>query len=282
MTRILATRMLATVGGLMLAASAAAGPWGELLDELDEMEPAEESRELDVRSSSWPIVDDRRRSTTVASGGADWRRDSDTPSASARSGTQRPAEKGLLAEMADWITGGGSRPDFDTPSASARSGSQRPAEKGLLAEMANWVTGGGSRPDFDSPSASARSGSQGSGSGLLAGLSDRITGAADSLMGESGERNQRGDRVQQDNSVQELLTSTMRKVPIYSDGEVRTLDRHMRDANEGRESTPVEMDPVGSGMSILFDPSTDNIAEKVGANDRARDMVKRLNLNPFD
>ena len=89
-------------------------------------------------------------------------------------------------------------------------------------------------------------------------------------------------RILQRNASEELFTTAMRFVPVFADGRLQTFDAYMREQAGGRDDADIRKDPVGAGMSILFDPSTENIAEKVGASDRVREMVESLKLNPFD
>ena len=89
-------------------------------------------------------------------------------------------------------------------------------------------------------------------------------------------------RVLQRNAPEELFTSAVRFVPVYSDGKLQTFDSFMRKQTRGRRNNDIMKDPVGAGMSIMFNPKTDNIADKLGADDRVRGLVKKFKLNPFD
>ena len=89
-------------------------------------------------------------------------------------------------------------------------------------------------------------------------------------------------RVLQRNAPEELFTTAVRFVPVYADGKLQTFDSFMRKQTRGRRNNDIMKDPVGAGMSIVFNPKTDNIADKMGANDRVRNMVKKFKLNPFD
>ena len=89
-------------------------------------------------------------------------------------------------------------------------------------------------------------------------------------------------QVLQRNAPEELFTTAVRFVPVYSDGKLQTFDSFMRKQTRGRRNNDIMKDPVGAGMSIMFNPKTDNIADKLGADDRVRSMVKKFKLNPFD
>ena len=89
-------------------------------------------------------------------------------------------------------------------------------------------------------------------------------------------------RVLQRNAPEELFTTAVRFVPVYADGKLQTFDSFMRKQTRGRRNNDLMKDPVGAGMSIVFNPKTDNIADKLGADDRVRSMVKKFRLNPFD
>ena len=89
-------------------------------------------------------------------------------------------------------------------------------------------------------------------------------------------------RVLQRNAPEELFTTAVRFVPVYADGKLQTFDSFMRKQTRGRRNNDLMKDPVGAGMSIVFNPKTDNIADKLGADDRVRNMVKKFRLNPFD
>ena len=89
-------------------------------------------------------------------------------------------------------------------------------------------------------------------------------------------------QVLQRNAPEELFTTAVRFVPVYSDGKLQTFDSFMRKQTRGRRNNDIMKDPVGAGMSIMFNPKTDNIADELGADDRVRSMVKKFKLNPFD
>ena len=112
-------------------------------------------------------------------------------------------------------------------------------------------------------------------------LVDRISDTlASSAMSEPEKRE--AIRVMQRSTPEELFTSAVRSMPVFADGEIQTFDSVVRQHVSAKGDAPIMQDPVGAGMSILFNPTTENIADQVGADDRVREMVESLNLNPFD
>ena len=76
-------------------------------------------------------------------------------------------------------------------------------------------------------------------------------------------------RILQQDVGQETMTLLLRYVPIIDleKGTVQTFDDYMRDIASSYHSgsdSPIERDPVGAAMSLLFDPSADNIAALTG------------------
>ena len=76
-------------------------------------------------------------------------------------------------------------------------------------------------------------------------------------------------RVLQRNVGAEAVTLVLRYVPVVDleDGTVRTFDSHMREMAETYDSergSPIDRDPVGATMKILFDPSPETIRSMTG------------------
>jgi len=83
----------------------------------------------------------------------------------------------------------------------------------------------------------------------------------------SGTEKAKGLRVKQDTLGRELFTTVMRNIPIYDDKEKRfkTYDTWLRELGGApTRNTALERDPVGASMSLFFDPSMKNVAEKMG------------------
>ena len=86
---------------------------------------------------------------------------------------------------------------------------------------------------------------------------------------ETEESRQRKIRVLQRNRGEEAVTLVLRYVPVIDleDGTVQTFDSHMRqmaDTYDSERGSPMDRDPVGAAMKILFDPSPGNITEMTG------------------
>jgi hypothetical protein len=89
----------------------------------------------------------------------------------------------------------------------------------------------------------------------------------DPYLSESEKREQ--IRVYQRTYGEEMVATVMRYMPVYQEnGTFTSFDTWSRGFVEeyGGQSgnTPLESDPVGSAMSIFFDPSTANITEQLG------------------
>lgn len=92
----------------------------------------------------------------------------------------------------------------------------------------------------------------------------------DPYLSESEKRSQ--IRVYQRTYGEELVATVMRYMPVYQEnGTFTSFDTWSRgfvDESGGQpRNTPLESDPVGSTMSIFFDPSTKNITEQLGLED---------------
>ena len=86
---------------------------------------------------------------------------------------------------------------------------------------------------------------------------------------ETEESRQRKIRVLQRSRGEEAVTLVLRYVPVIDleDGTVQTFDSHMRemaDTYDSQRGAPMDQDPVGAAMKILFDPSPENIIEMTG------------------
>lgn len=86
---------------------------------------------------------------------------------------------------------------------------------------------------------------------------------------ETEESRQRKIRVLQRNVGEEAVAQVLRYVPVVDleDGTVQTFDSHMRemaDTYDSQRGSPIDRDPVGAAMKILFDPSPENIIEMTG------------------
>ena len=86
---------------------------------------------------------------------------------------------------------------------------------------------------------------------------------------ETEESRQRKIRVLQRNVGAEAVTLVLRYVPVLDlkNGSVQTFDSHMREMAKEYDSergSPLDRDPVGATMKILFDPSPENIREMTG------------------
>jgi hypothetical protein len=77
-------------------------------------------------------------------------------------------------------------------------------------------------------------------------------------------------RILQSSVGEELFATVIRYVPVYDSesGKFYSFDSYMRlFASEQGHSTnqaPIEIDPVGAGLSIFFNPSVDNIQKMLG------------------
>ena len=86
---------------------------------------------------------------------------------------------------------------------------------------------------------------------------------------ETEESRRQKIRVLQRNVGQEAITLVLRFVPVVDleEGTVQTFDSHMRDTAESYDSqrgSPMDRDPVGASMKILFDPSPETIKSMTG------------------
>ena len=86
---------------------------------------------------------------------------------------------------------------------------------------------------------------------------------------ETEESRERKIRVLQRNAGEEAVTLVLRYVPVIDleDGTFQTFDSHMRemaDTYDPESGSPMDRDPVGAAMKILFDPSPENITEMMG------------------
>jgi hypothetical protein len=94
---------------------------------------------------------------------------------------------------------------------------------------------------------------------------------ADTRLSESEKRDRM--RVLQRNYGEETVAWVMRFVPVYDADDKRfySFDTYMRDfsSDYGSPSSgaPIEKDPVGAGLKIFFDPSTDTITDMLGLDD---------------
>ena len=86
---------------------------------------------------------------------------------------------------------------------------------------------------------------------------------------ETEESRERKIRALQRNSGEEAVTLVLRYVPVIDleYGTFQTFDSHMRemaDSYDPESGSPMDRDPVGAAMKILFDPSPENITEMMG------------------
>ena len=97
-------------------------------------------------------------------------------------------------------------------------------------------------------------------------------------------------RVMQQDVGLETMTLLLRYVPIIDleRGTVQTFDDYARSLVESYDSgsgSPIARDPVGAGMSLLFDPSPDNIAAMTGiglSGDERREVSERYEREQVD
>ncbi len=77
-------------------------------------------------------------------------------------------------------------------------------------------------------------------------------------------------RIVQNTYGEEIFTTVIRYVPIYDSetGQVMSFDSYMRlfasESGRSTSSAPIEQDPVGAGLSIFFNPSSENIQKMLG------------------
>ena len=77
----------------------------------------------------------------------------------------------------------------------------------------------------------------------------------------------------QDTYGEEVVTTIIRYVPVYQgDGKFTSFDNWMNDFSEqtggsSSGSAPIDRDPVGAAMDIIFDHSPENITEMLGLDD---------------
>lgn len=77
-------------------------------------------------------------------------------------------------------------------------------------------------------------------------------------------------RIVQNTYGEEIFTTVIRYVPIYDSetSQVMSFDSYMRlfasESGHSTSSAPIEQDPVGAGLSIFFNPSSENIQKMLG------------------
>jgi hypothetical protein len=76
-------------------------------------------------------------------------------------------------------------------------------------------------------------------------------------------------KVLQNTQGQELFTNVMRFVPVYDEKKQNfmTFDTYARSfigSEQRSDNAPIDIDPVGAGMRIFFDPSPDTINTMLG------------------
>ena len=96
---------------------------------------------------------------------------------------------------------------------------------------------------------------------------------------------QRKIRVLQQNVGAEAVTLVLRYVPVVDlkDGTIQTFDSHMREMAKSYDSergSPLDRDPVGATMKMLFDPSPETIREMTGIGPALDDSSS--NENQYD
>ncbi|MBU0776996.1 SH3 domain-containing protein [Patescibacteria group bacterium] len=89
----------------------------------------------------------------------------------------------------------------------------------------------------------------------------------DSHLSESQKRDK--IRVYQNTYGEEIVAWVIRLVPVYQgDGKFTSFNSWAQDFSNdyssSSSSAPIDSDPVGSSLSIFFDPSVDNITEQLG------------------